>query len=104
MLHLIWFVLWILANQGYIGVIQGFDEYPYGLLGIILTIEAVLVTGFLLISQNHQFTYSKRRAELDYEIIPIPISCYLNPLNLLGNCSCVALLTYIHVGIPLEKE
>jgi uncharacterized membrane protein len=82
MLHLIWFVLWILANQGYIGVIQGFDEYPYGLLGIILTIEAVLVTGFLLISQNHQFTYSKRRAELDYEIIPIPISCYLNPLNL----------------------
>jgi uncharacterized membrane protein len=38
------------------------------LLGIILAIEAVLITGFLLISQNHQYNYSEKRAELDYEI------------------------------------
>ena len=68
-LHLLWFVAWILANEGYLGVvIEHFDEFPYGLLGIILAIEAVLITGFLLISQHHQYNYSEKRAELDYEI------------------------------------
>ncbi len=67
-LHLLWFVVWILANEGYLGVIKHFDEFPYGLLGIILAIEAVLITGFLLISQHHQYNYSEKRAELDYEI------------------------------------
>ena len=67
-LHLVWFVGWILANEGYLGPVRHFDEFPYGLLGIILAIEAVLVTGFLLISQNHQYNYSEKRAELDYEI------------------------------------
>jgi uncharacterized membrane protein len=46
-----------------------------GLLGVILAIEAVLVTGFLLNSQNHQFNYSEKRAEPDYEI---PIRSYRN--------------------------
>ena len=66
--HLIWFAVWILANEGYLGTIKHFDNFPYGLLGIILSIEAVLITGFLLISQNHQYNYSEKRAELDYEI------------------------------------
>jgi uncharacterized membrane protein len=67
-LHLVWFLVWILANEGYLGAVKHFDAFPYGLLGIILAIEAVLITGFLLISQNHQYNYSEKRAELDYEI------------------------------------
>lgn len=67
-LHVFWFVVWVLANSGLVAVIQVFDAYPYGLLGIILAIEAILVTGFLLISQNRQQAYADKRAELDYEI------------------------------------
>jgi len=67
-LHMLWFGVWILANEGYLGHIPNFDEYPYSLLGIILAIEAVFITGFLLISQNHQANYSEKRAELDYEV------------------------------------
>lgn len=67
-IHLLWFAVWILANEGYLGQIPNFDEYPYSLLGIILAIEAVFITGFLLISQNHQANYSEKRAELDYEV------------------------------------
>jgi uncharacterized membrane protein len=63
-----WFVLWIMLNQGWIGPFAGFDGYPYDLLSFILAIEAILVTGFLLISQNYQYEYSEKRAELDYEI------------------------------------
>ena len=67
-IHMLWFGVWILANEGYLGHIPNFDVYPYSLLGIILAIEAVFITGFLLISQNHQANYSEKRAELDYEV------------------------------------
>lgn len=66
--HVIWFTVWILVNQGYLGIFSGFDSYPYDLLSFILAIEAILVTGFLLISQNYQYEYAEKRAELDYEI------------------------------------
>lgn len=67
-LHILWFTVWVLANEGFFGGLRNFDEYPYSLLGIILAIEAVLITGFLLISQSHQYAYSEKRAELDYEV------------------------------------
>ncbi|WP_411728159.1 MFS transporter [Methyloglobulus sp.] len=67
-LHILWFTVWVLANEGFFGGLRNFDEYPYSLLEIILAIEAVLITGFLLISQNHQSAHSEKRAELDYEV------------------------------------
>ncbi len=66
--HLAWFGIWVMANSGLIVFLQGFDEYPFALLSFILAIEAILVTGFLLISQNRQQAYSEKRAELDYEV------------------------------------
>lgn len=68
LLHIMWFSTWILASEGYLGPIPRFDEYPYGLLGFILAIEAVFITGFLLISESKQANYSEKRAELDYEV------------------------------------
>ncbi len=50
--HIIWFSIWVLANKGYLGPIQHFDDFPYDWLSIILAIEAVFITGFLLISEN----------------------------------------------------
>ena len=66
--HMFWFVVWILVNEGFLGQIANFDQYPYDLLSIILAIEAVFITGFLLISQNHQAAYAEKRSELDYEV------------------------------------
>ena len=47
---------------------MAFDTYPYSLLGILLAVEAILITGFLLISQARQSRYAELRAELDYEV------------------------------------
>ncbi|QSA95779.1 DUF1003 domain-containing protein [Methylococcus sp. EFPC2] len=66
--HAIWFGLWVLANGRVFGALPVFDEYPYSLLGLVLAVEAIFITGFVLISQNHQTAYSEKRAELDYEI------------------------------------
>jgi uncharacterized membrane protein len=67
-LHAIWFVLWIALNTGVITLSPMFDAYPFGLLGIILSIEAIFITGFLLISQNRQGSRADKRSELDYEV------------------------------------
>jgi uncharacterized membrane protein len=66
--HVVWFIVWILLNSGAIALFTVFDAYPYSLLGIVLAIEAILITSFLLISSNRQSTHSNKRAELDYEV------------------------------------
>jgi len=67
-LHALWFLFWVAANTGLLAVVARFDDYPFGLLGIILSIEAIFITGFLLISQNRQNAHADKRAELDYEV------------------------------------
>jgi uncharacterized membrane protein len=58
----------VILNSGAIVAGVVFDAYPYSLLGIILAIEAILITSFVLISQNHQNAHQDQRAELDYEV------------------------------------
>jgi uncharacterized membrane protein len=66
--HLAWFLVWVLVNSGMIAALRAFDAYPYGLLGIILAVEAILITSFVLITQNRENAYAEMRAELDYEV------------------------------------
>ena len=66
--HAFWFAIWVAINTGILALVQAFDTYPFGLLGIILSIEAIFMTGFLLISQNRQSVHADKRAELDYEV------------------------------------
>ena len=66
--HVIWFGLWAWINSGEWGSTVVFDAYPYGLLGIILAVEAVLITSMLLISNNRQNDAEPKRDELEYEV------------------------------------
>jgi uncharacterized membrane protein len=68
LVHLLWFMAWVAVNTGLVAMAAAFDAYPFGLLGIILSIEAIFITGFLLISQNRQSAHADKRAELDYEV------------------------------------
>ena len=63
-----WFGLWIAVNTGLVMIGRRFDDYPFSLLGILIAIEAIFVTGFLLITQKRQTDYADKRAELDYEV------------------------------------
>jgi uncharacterized membrane protein len=66
--HSLWFVGWLALNTGLIAFVGKFDDYPYNLLGLILSVESIFITGFLLISQNRQNVHADKRAELDYEV------------------------------------
>src|SRR6476659_7954245 len=65
--HIIWFALWILLNTGRLGV-RVFDPFPYGLLTMVVSLEAIFLSTFVLISQNRLGEESERRADLDLHI------------------------------------
>ena len=66
--HLLWFLTWTAVNTGLLVMAPRFDAPPFALLGIILTMETIFITGFVLISQNQQSKYDAKRAELDYKV------------------------------------
>jgi uncharacterized membrane protein len=66
-LHILWFGIWILLNTGKFGV-RVFDPFPYGLLTMVVSLEAIFLSTFVLISQNRLSEESERRADLDLHI------------------------------------
>ena len=66
-LHLIWFAVWLVANSKGLAW-KPFDPYPYQLLTMIVSLEAIILSTFVLISQNRLSAQTERRAELDMHI------------------------------------
>jgi uncharacterized membrane protein len=67
-LHIVWVSVWIALNTGFILMGHTFDAYPFGLLALVLSIEAVLITSILIISNGKQTDLANTRAALDYEV------------------------------------
>ena len=65
-LNAIWFITWIALNQLPFGV--QFDPFPFGLLTMIVSLEAIFLSCFVLISQNRQAQKDKVRADIEYEV------------------------------------
>jgi uncharacterized membrane protein len=65
--HIVWFTVWILMNLGLWGI-KPFDPYPFGLLTMIVSLEAIFLSTFVLISQNRLSAEADRRADLDLQI------------------------------------
>ena len=65
--HIVWFGVCVLFNAGWFGL-RAFDPFPYGLLTMIVSLEAIFISTFVLISQNRLVEESERRADLDLHI------------------------------------
>jgi uncharacterized membrane protein len=66
-LHSAWFGVWILLNIGLIGAALEFDRYPFGLLTMIVSLEAIFLSTFVMVSQNRQALRTEVRSQLDFE-------------------------------------
>jgi uncharacterized membrane protein len=66
-IHILWFGAWLLVNTGHMGI-PPFDPFPYGFLTMIVSLEAIFLSTFVLISQNRFSDEADRRAELDLQI------------------------------------
>jgi uncharacterized membrane protein len=65
-LHIAWFALWIAVNTRLLGIARTFDPFPFGLLTLVVSLEAIFLSTFVLITQNRQAKASEIRSELDY--------------------------------------
>jgi uncharacterized membrane protein len=65
--HVAWFGWWIAQNEGWVGH-RVFDPFPFGLLTLIVSLEAIFLATFVLISQNRAAVVADMRADLDLQI------------------------------------
>jgi uncharacterized membrane protein len=65
--HVLWFGSWIAAGMGYFGPQFQFDTFPFGLLTMVVSLEAIFLATFVMISQNRSSQKAEIRAQLDYE-------------------------------------
>jgi CRP/FNR family cyclic AMP-dependent transcriptional regulator len=65
-LHAVWFLIWIMINMG-LTPIQPFDPYPFGLLTMVVSLEAIFLSCMVMISQNRQGEKDRIRADVEYE-------------------------------------
>ena len=74
-----------------------FDPYPFGLLTMIVSLEAIFLATFVLLSQNRQAEDAEQRAELDLQI------------NLLSEHEITRILTLVdaiadHLGLEAGQD
>jgi len=62
-----WFVIWIVLNTFVLGD-ASFDPYPFGLLTMIVSLEAIFLSCFVLVSQNRQAEKDRVRSDIEYEV------------------------------------
>lgn len=59
LLHVIWFTLWIVFNV---------ESFPYGLLTMIVSLEAILLSTIIMISQTRAGDRDRIQAQHDYVV------------------------------------
>jgi CRP/FNR family transcriptional regulator, cyclic AMP receptor protein len=62
-----WFAIWIVWNTGLIPGVVAFDPFPFGLLTMIVSLEAIFLSLFVLISQDRQAKRDRIRNDIEYE-------------------------------------
>lgn len=67
LLNGLWFLVWIVLNTVPLGI-EPFDPYPFGLLTMIVSLEAIFLSCFVLLSQSRQAAKDRVRADIEYEI------------------------------------
>ncbi len=64
--HVVWFGSWIIVNQFFPSL--KFDPFPFTFLTLVVSLEAIFLSTFILISQNHETKLTERRNHLDLQI------------------------------------
>jgi uncharacterized membrane protein len=66
-LHVLWFGAWILWNTGFLGAVP-FDPFPFGLLTMIVSLEAIVLSIFVLMTQKRESAIAELREEMSLQV------------------------------------
>jgi CRP/FNR family transcriptional regulator, cyclic AMP receptor protein len=69
-IHLAIFFWWIVLNVRPLDHTRagGFDPYPFGLLTMAVSLEAIVLSVFVLLSQNRQAERDRRRNDIEFDV------------------------------------
>ena len=95
-IHVAWYGAWIIANVGLPEHLR-FDPFPFSFLTLMVSLEAIFLSTFILISQRRQSALNDRRAQLDLQV---------NLLSEQENTKMLELLCKIgeHLGIDFNSD
>lgn len=82
-LNVIWFVTWIVINTGMTSI-EPFDPFPFGLLTMIVSLEAIVLAVIVLISQNREARISELREEIELQMSTIAEGEVTKLINLMA--------------------
>jgi uncharacterized membrane protein len=91
--HILWFGGWIIVNI--VPGIRHIDPFPFTFLTLVVSLEAIFLSTFILISQNHDSRISERRNHLDLQI---------NLLSEQENTKMLAILRTIATKVGADVE
>ncbi len=66
-IHIGIFAIWILLNVKLFSF-GGFDPFPFGFLTLVVSLEAIILSVFVLLSQNRQVARDKVRGDIEYDV------------------------------------
>lgn len=66
--HAGWFSLWVLWNTGVLGL-RPFDPFPFGLLTMIVSLEAIFLALFILMAQRRESSIAELREEITLQVL-----------------------------------
>ena len=67
-LHVVWFVVWTVINTGMVGIAP-FDPFPFGLLTMIVSLEAIFLSIFVLMAQSRESAVAELREEVSLQVV-----------------------------------
>lgn len=67
LLHALFFSGWILVNLGILQLFRVFDPYPFGFMSVVVSLEAIFLTLFVLASQNRLRARDRIRSDIEFE-------------------------------------
>jgi CRP/FNR family cyclic AMP-dependent transcriptional regulator len=65
--HILFFAAWILVNLSVLRVLKAFDPYPFEFMSVIVSLEAIFLTLFVLTSQNRQRSRDRIRSDIEFQ-------------------------------------
>jgi uncharacterized membrane protein len=83
-LNFVFFAGWIAINSGLVSAIEPFDPYPFIFLTMVVSLEAIILAVFVLITQNRQAKISSLREETELHVNLISEQEITKVLKVLG--------------------
>jgi uncharacterized membrane protein len=93
--HIVGIGAWLYFNR--LNSPWQFDPYPWPVLILILAVEAIVLTAFVLMTQRHQTRVADRRSHLNLQISLLAEAEMTKVINTLRTIS-------VHLGLPDEGE